>query len=159
MVVNRSHCANFWRRYCYYKKYKYYTWGTPSSPLTSKEQESRFLEETPLKQISQVKVHNEYPTEYGGRKTTIVELQFSLSTGMLFPRYNSICFYDLKQGKAVYDIIQNAMQGTLIVPKFEPKQAQPDIPALIEALAKLHGEGILSDQEFETKKRELLSRL
>jgi hypothetical protein len=34
-----------------------------------------------------------------------------------------------------------------------------DIPTQIQKLAELHSHGILSDQEFETKKKELLSRM
>lgn len=37
--------------------------------------------------------------------------------------------------------------------------AEDDIPALIERLARLHEQGILSTEEFERKKAELLSRL
>ena len=34
-----------------------------------------------------------------------------------------------------------------------------DIPALIESLAKLHSAGVLTDEEFEQKKAELLAKI
>jgi hypothetical protein len=40
----------------------------------------------------------------------------------------------------------------------QPNQ-EPSIPEQIEALARLKGQGTLSDEEFETKKRELLGRM
>src|ERR671937_1551338 len=39
------------------------------------------------------------------------------------------------------------------------QQRVDDINEQIRKLAELHGEGILTDEEFETKKRELLSRI
>jgi hypothetical protein len=40
-----------------------------------------------------------------------------------------------------------------------PTAAPADIPAQIQALAQLHAQGILSTEEFESKKSELLSRM
>ena len=34
-----------------------------------------------------------------------------------------------------------------------------DIPTLIESLAKLHSAGVLTDEEFEQKKAELLAKI
>jgi len=45
------------------------------------------------------------------------------------------------------------------VPRGEAEQQRSAIPELIAELALLHKEGVLSDDEFESKKRELLSRL
>ena len=39
------------------------------------------------------------------------------------------------------------------------QQARGDVQSLLEQLASLHARGVLSDTEFETKKRELLSRI
>jgi hypothetical protein len=45
----------------------------------------------------------------------------------------------------------------------DPHPPQPttraEIPDLIAELAELHQQGVLSQEEFETKKRELLARL
>lgn len=46
-----------------------------------------------------------------------------------------------------------------VVPQGTAEAQRSEIPELIAELARLHKEGVLSDDEFEAKKRELLSRL
>ena len=45
--------------------------------------------------------------------------------------------------------------------KYEQQAPQPQdsIPSLIEQLARLHAQGILTDEEFQQKKADLLARL
>ena len=50
-------------------------------------------------------------------------------------------------------------QFSLAKPDGANTPPQQDIPALIEKLAELHQKGILTDEEFQSKKAELLKRL
>ena len=50
-------------------------------------------------------------------------------------------------------------QFSLAKPADTNTPPQQDIPALIEKLAELHRKGILTDEEFQSKKAELLKRL
>ena len=50
-------------------------------------------------------------------------------------------------------------QFSLAKPDGANTPPQQDIPALIEKLAELHRKGILTDEEFQSKKAELLKRL
>ncbi len=54
-----------------------------------------------------------------------------------------------------------AMAGAMAPPATTPAAAQApeDIPALLEKLHGLVGKGILSQEEFEAKKAELLKKL
>jgi uncharacterized membrane protein YdbT with pleckstrin-like domain len=52
---------------------------------------------------------------------------------------------------------ENRMR-TMTVPDFQ-QHREPTIPEQIEALARLREQGTLSDEEFESKKRELLGRM
>jgi hypothetical protein len=68
----------------------------------------------------------------------------------------------------VGDIIKNPSQQTTtstaspsvnVQPQSETEAAESSIPKQIEQLAKLRDQGILSEAEFEEKKKQLLSRL
>ncbi len=65
--------------------------------------------------------------------------------GALNNKTNSTCF-----------ACRNSLKSE---PKKEITSAENDNVALIKQLAELHKQGILSDEEFETKKTELLSKM
>lgn len=131
----------------------------PNSPLTSEGIKTRRVFEVPLRNVLNVTRDDVDATIYS-RKTTVVRLRLTIlgeSPYKESPSQN-LFFFDMQDGKTAYDFLGTAgTQGS--GSGFQQSSSGTDIPVLLEALDKLHRSGILTDQEFESKKRELLSRI
>jgi hypothetical protein len=124
----------------------------PSSELTKKEQSSCEIREARLNQISGVN-RQDYEVRLGADTETIVFITVdSLGKSQL----SRPIFYTYEDGQFFYtflsDLSRKNAPGVGPVPK-------SDIASLIEALANLHQAGVLTDEEFDSKKRDLLSRI
>jgi Short C-terminal domain len=56
-------------------------------------------------------------------------------------------------------VVSGAAKGEAQPPAADPAGSTSDVFVQIEKLAELHQKGVLSDQEFATKKAELLQRI
>lgn len=70
----------------------------------------------------------------------------------------NLFFFDSRDAKKAYDLLGTAATRGGI-PVGQSSANTIDIPSLLEALAKLHANGVITDQEFEIKKKEMLSRM
>lgn len=124
----------------------------PNSILTKKEQASRQVFEVQLSQITGVN-RQDYEVKVGRKTETMVSI--TVTTLGRSDIYAPI-FYVHQDGQFIYKYLRDMSQ------KFSaslPDNKQSDVTSLINALAKLYQAGVLTDEEFETKKRELLSRI
>ncbi len=62
-------------------------------------------------------------------------------------------------GITLFAAITGTITSFLVTEQASEQAAQPDIPTLLRGLASLRDEGVLTEQEFESKKRELLERM
>jgi hypothetical protein len=99
-------------------------------------------------------LRNEYIANYKDEKIEIVELNFGTKW------YTS---FEAERGQAVYNLMQLIVKNGGSVP-LEPADtlnnaSDENISNLLKHLAELHKAGILTDSEFQEKKKDLLSRL
>jgi hypothetical protein len=127
-------------------------YNIPTSPLTPKELAGRYVEEIPLNTILSVQ-RCEMKEHLNGRPL----IQVNLS--MLAQKYpHNLFFYDLQDSKKVHELL-----GTYATRREfstnQPTSGASDIPSLLEALARLRASGVITDQEYQIKKNELLARM
>lgn len=128
-----------------------YSWYDLSPPLSRSEIRSRKVADWRLDEFARDLKRREYVIRLAKHSLKLVELRMHLGWG---PRY----VFKEEAGKTIYDLIQVAAQNQGWIP---PEETAPDHSSsgLIDALARLHQAGVLTDQEFEQKKKELLNRL
>ncbi len=143
-------------------------YNVPASSLTPKELAGKYVEEIPLTNILSVQ-RGEMKERLNGRPLIAVSL--SLLTGKpsyverrplnapsIFEQdYYYIYFFDLQDARKVHDMLGAIATRRHV--SVNPSPSGKDIPLLLEALAKLRANGTITDQEYDSKKKELLSRM
>jgi hypothetical protein len=124
----------------------------PNSKLTQKELTSRIVREALLSQITKVD-RQDYEVKVDGNTETMVYISV---TSLGKNQVGEPIFYTHQDGQFLYTFLRDLSRK--YVPEVDPTSNSEAI-SLIRALAKLHQAGILTDEEFETKKQELLSRI
>ena len=111
-------------------------------------------------QLMRGRPHNEIEIEYMGIDDKYCQVRFAMRKFALGPNRNQAeCekLVRLMKAEGIFD--------KFIKPEPSPQSApahtqpQPDVLAKVQQLADLHRQGILTDEEFEAKKTELLARL
>lgn len=125
-------------------------WFAPSvKPLSEYNYKNRYFREHQLANLKNVRRFT-YSVEYKGSPIKLAEFQFT----------DVYTVFDEENGKLIYSLLQYAIQyGGSLASNQETNLSQQDIPQLLEALAKLLESGIITQDEFEDKKKEFLSRL
>jgi len=130
-------------------------WFDLSSPLSRGETGRRRVVETQLKLIQETD-RRDFAIRFAGERLALTELIFS------YPQRFGSTYLRIvlatPSAKSVYDLIQTAAQSNDQILTVETRK-ETGIPGLIDSLARLHQAGVLTDQEFEQKKQELLKRL
>lgn len=129
-------------------------WFDLSSSLSGVELQCRNVKEIQLKNIIRVE-RSDHTVKNAGQYLKLIELTIVLEERTW--GYLRVMF-SAERGQMFYDLIQTAVQNQGGIPTEEANKIS-SIPGLIEALGRLHQAGVLTDQEFEQKKRELLNRL
>ena len=100
--------------------------------------------------------------------TTVSGTTVALGTILLGPAVLAAkaagMIYDTRKVKIFFNNLDDRLNLLALTNRSKPENINQnnidaDIPKKIEALAKLHQVGILTDEEFKDKKKELLSRL
>ena len=73
-----------------------------------------------------------------------------------FTDENSVVF--LKKASADFELVRDAINAAIAAPS-APAQAAPDLPAQLQQLAVLRDQGILTEDEFQAKKADILGRM
>lgn len=129
-------------------------WISPNPALSPTELRTRKINEMLLSSIKTCQ-RKDYPATRDGLQ--IIELAFQ-GTG-LRETLGSIAL-NLDEGQAIYNLIQTTIQNGGKIPSENAlADSQAEILNLIEQLGKLHAAKVLTDEEFEQKKKDLLSRL
>ncbi len=135
---------------------------TPHPPFTKEELDARHVYEVPLINISGVEKHKDSEVSIEGRKFQVLPLELKgIGIGGEFwppvlPKM--LFFFDPDDGKRAYELLGAAATRGRI-PLSPPPSQKTDIPELLQALAKLRDSGVITEQEFEKKKEELLSQI
>lgn len=137
-----------------YSGHETWTYGPPTSPLTSKESKSQSVKETSLARVVEISRHD-YTINWHGRETTFVSI-----TPNTPQRYDSwLVLYSLQEGQALYELLDGLVRQPAGSPQQGDTAGKAEIMASIRELAQLRDSGAITPHEFETKKRELLARL
>ncbi len=125
---------------------------TPNSELTNKELSSCEVREARLNQISGVN-RQDKAVKFG---TNIETMVFVTIDSLGRSQLSAPIFYTTEDGQSFYNLLsdlsyknEHALSQT----------ANSDVISLIEAVNTLHQAGVLTDEEFEDKKRKLGSRM
>jgi hypothetical protein len=121
----------------------------PDSPLSAKEQASRHVKEAQVSRIIDVSLNR---AEW--RQATLFTVEASVVPSGTVWSY----FWSQGDAEGLYRILQE-VAGANLGPSPTSHASEATVPALLEALAKLRESGVLTDEEFENKKRELLRRI
>lgn len=99
-------------------------------------------------------IKKDYSIVHDGLELNLIELFFP-------PRHSSGEYkvFEASVGERVLSLVDLARQNRGKIPRSSPQIANNDVLALLDSLAQLHQAGILTDEEFQRKKQELLSRL
>ncbi|HRQ36860.1 MAG TPA: SHOCT domain-containing protein [Chloroflexota bacterium] len=125
----------------------------PNSELTKREYSSRQVIEVQLSQLKGVS-RQDYDVQVkrdATEKMIAVDVVTLGRGGIAEP-----IFYIYEDGQFLYKFMSDHSRKITDNTSQDPSS---DIASLIEALAKLHQAGILSNDEFEAKKKELLPRI
>lgn len=94
---------------------------------------------------------------------TVIEIDYVGSNNKpCFIKCSMLVFFDNAKNHAECEKLVHLMKANGIFEKFKKSESstpQADIPAKIKQLAELHEQGVLTVEEFESKKKELLDRI
>jgi len=109
-------------------------------------------------QVMRGRPQNEFEIEYIGADDKYCQIRFNMRKYQLSPYGNQEeCerLVRVMKAEGIFDKFIKSESS----PQSSSPQPQPDILAKVQQLADLHRQGILTDEEFEAKKTELLARL
>lgn len=135
---------------------------TPNPPLTKDELNTRRVFEVPLVNITWLDKQKEYEVSIENQKLRVLPIRLKgiAIGGELWPPVfpELFFFFDSEDGKRAYELLGIASTRGRI-PISHSSAEKKDVPELLQALAKLHDNGVITEQEFENKKKDLLSRM
>jgi hypothetical protein len=127
------------------------TYLAPTSDLSEQETKKRKVYEAPLIKLTSVN-RQDYQVKLKSGTTTMVEVTFVTEEDVVIDRP---LLYTKEAGDELVALVQKMIAGKTAVTIQNPAE---DINSLIASLAELHEAGVLSDEEFEAKKQEILAK-
>lgn len=122
------------------------TYLAPDSDLSEQETKKRIVYEAPLSKIVGVE-RQDYRVKLKEGETLMIEITFVAEEEVVIDRP---LLYTKEAGDELHSLLNE------IIAKGPP--APTNKATLIDSLAELHKAGVLSDDEFETKKQEILDQ-
>lgn len=124
-------------------------------PLAEPEKGTEgFITEIPLSSLSEIRGRQEYTVDDRGKRFVIMEIELEGDVWLAFSKAD---------GNRVYELLQAAKKnnGKMInsdaVLRTEMASQKPGLAEQLTKLASLHGEGLLTKEEFEAAKGKLLA--
>lgn len=131
-------------------------WALPPYPNTFPEDARFFVVEKQLRTVEKV-IKSDFELSHEGKRVNLREFSFSDDR-----KHAWFVAFEAIDGKKIYDLMLSAIHngGRLaFLPETPPQIATSDVTELLQKLSDLHKAGVLTDDEFNAKKQELLRRI